>query len=113
MLRLSVLASTRSQRSNTLANGPPLTRAATIACAAASPTPLTDPRPYRIAEPSAAKSCSDRDTSGGSTLIPIRRHSSMYSESLSRSPDSHVSSAAMNACGSRHFMYAVWYVTTA
>ncbi len=63
--------STRSVKSQSEANGPPSSRAATIARAAESPTFLTAFRPKRILPSTTAKSHSEPFTSGGSTSIPI------------------------------------------
>ena len=49
--------------------------------------------------PTGAKFSSDSLTSGGSTLMPIRRHSSRYIASLSLSSPTLVSSAAMYSAG--------------
>jgi hypothetical protein len=114
-----------------------------IASTAFSPTPRTAIRPKRItptffgfplaaffrlppSSSSAAstytgvKSLSEMFTSGGRTRIPfapsgsvIRRHSSMYSTTLSVLPISNVSSAAMYSTGWYAFMYAVWKATMA
>jgi hypothetical protein len=62
---------TRSTRSQTDANGPSASRAATIVRAAASPTFFTAFSPKRIFPPTTAKSHCDSFTSGGSTSIPI------------------------------------------
>ena len=66
--------STRSVKSQIDANGPPSARAATILCAAVSPTFFTAFRPKRILPSTTAKSTAEELTSGGSTSMPISSH---------------------------------------
>ena len=49
--------------------------------------------------PTGVNMASDAFTSGGSTVMPIRRHSFRYSALLSLSPETEVSSAAMYSAG--------------
>jgi hypothetical protein len=56
------------------ANGPPSSRAATIARHVASPTFFTALSPKRIFPSTTAKSTCDSFTSGGSTSIPSSSH---------------------------------------
>ena len=49
--------------------------------------------------PTGEKSAFEELTSGGSTLMPIRRHSCRYSALLSLSSRTEVSSAAMYSAG--------------
>ena len=71
---LTTCGSTRSVNSQIDANGPPSSRAATMRCAAVSPTFFTAFRPKRIFPSTTAKSTADELTSGGSTSIPISSH---------------------------------------
>ena len=56
-------------------NGPFSSRARTIESTTLCPTLRTEARPKRMSVPTAVKSQEDSLTSGGSTLMPIRRHS--------------------------------------
>ena len=76
---LATVGSTRSVKSQREANEPPLSRAATIAAAAASPTFFTALSPKRIFPSTTAKSRWDELTSGGSTAIPISAQAFTYS----------------------------------
>ena len=66
---------------------------------AASPTFLIAARPKRIVSPATLNCTSETLASGGDTVRPMARHSSMYFTILSVSPISDVSSAAMNSTG--------------
>jgi hypothetical protein len=66
---------------------------------AASPTFLMAARPKRTMSPATLNCTLEVLTSGGSTRMPIARHSSMYFTILSVSPISDVSRAAMNSTG--------------
>ena len=74
-------------------------RAATIASTTFAPTLRIAARPNRMSVPTAANVATDSLTSGGSTLMPIRRHSLRYSADLSLSSATEVSSAAMYSAG--------------
>ena len=67
-------ASQRSVKSQMDVNGPPSSRARTIASAADSPTFFTAFRPKRIFPSTTAKSSCEWLTSGGSTSIPSSSH---------------------------------------
>src|SRR6266704_65622 len=74
---------------------PPLDlRAAMIASTTLPPTLRIAARPNRMSCPTGANVATDSLTSGGSTLMPIRRHSLRYSADLSLSSATEVSSAA-------------------
>ena len=64
-----------------------------------SPTLRIAVKPNRISAPRGVYSESDSFTSGGSTLIPMRRHSFKYRELLSLSSRTLVKSAAMYSVG--------------
>ena len=66
---------------------------------APSPTFFTAASPKRIESSTTVKLLPEALTSGGSTLIPISRHSAMYLTILSVSAASLVSSAAMYSTG--------------
>ncbi len=66
---------------------------------AVRPTFFTAARPKRIAWPCGVKFASLTLMSGGSTGMPISRHSLMYFTTLSVLPVSEVSIAAMNSTG--------------
>jgi hypothetical protein len=55
--------------------------------------------PNLMSSPTAVNIARDAFTSGGSTLIPIRRHSFRYSADLSLSPATEVSRPAMYSAG--------------
>ena len=83
--RFTCLKSTRAQRSNKSRKGRRFLsrRMASIAWV---PTFLTASSPKRIAFPSTRKERPLRFTSGGSTSMPMRRHSSTYSATFSGCP---------------------------
>ena len=78
---------------------PSFLRAATIDSIAFPPTFFTAASPNRIAAPCGVKFASLTLISGGSTAIPISRHSLMYFTTSSVLPVTDVSSAAMNSTG--------------
>ena len=107
-LRFTLRPSTRLQKSNSVRNGPPCSRATLTTSTAPSPTPLTAPRPKRITFLAAAvlahvltteKSVSDSLTSGRSTAMPFAFASAMNFTTASVSSLSQVSSAAKNSTG--------------
>ncbi len=63
------------------------------------PTFFTAASPKRIASPCGVNCAPETCTSGGSTAIPISRHSPMYFTTLSGFEVSEVSNAAMNSTG--------------
>ena len=76
---------------------------------APSPTFRTAPRPKRIRRsPVTVNLKPDSFTSGGNTSRPSSRASRMYCTTLSVSPISELSSAAMNSAGWWVFSHAVW-----
>ena len=94
-----------------LLNRPPTSLRAFITDSIAfPPTFFTAARPNRIDSPSGVTSgvnCAPEVcTSGGSTLIPISRHSPMYFTTLSGFDVSEVSSAAMNLS-----LIHIWFPT--
>ena len=68
---LTARASTRSQKSHRLVNGPPSARARLIASTAAWPTPFTASSPKRMLPSTTMNSWSDSLTSGGRIAIPM------------------------------------------
>ena len=64
-----------------------------------SPTLRIADKPKRMSAPTGVKFESEELTSGGSTLMPIRRHSCKYCADLSLSSLTDVSSAAMYSAG--------------
>jgi hypothetical protein len=74
-------------------------RAATIASTTFAPTLRMAVRPNRMSVPTGVKFAADSFTSGGSTLMPSRRHSLRYRADLSLSSRTLVSSAAMYSAG--------------
>ena len=97
--RLTARRSTRSQKSKSERKGPSLARAARMASTAPSPTFLMAASPKRMWPTSwpgtTVKCIVDWFASGGSTSIPIARHSPMYWTILSVFARSEVSRAAM------------------
>jgi hypothetical protein len=87
------------QKSSKVENDPSPLRDLKIDCIAASPTFLIAASPKRTVSPATLNCTAETFTSGGSTRIPIARHSSIYFTILSVSPISEVSSAAMNSTG--------------
>ena len=83
----------------TLVNFPTRRPPARMDSTAVDPSPLTAPRPNRIADPTAVNDHALSLTSGGSTAIPISRHSWKYLATLSFEDISEVSIAVMNATG--------------
>ena len=96
---LMVPISIRRQKSVSDVNGPPLLRSSSRFCKAASPTFFTAAKPKRMALPSTLKFTELAFISGGSTAIPIRRHCSIYTLTLTVVPITLVSIAAMNSSG--------------
>ena len=74
-------------------------RARRIASTAPSPTFLMAASPNRMSLPTTVKKMSDWFTSGGSTRMPMSRHSPMYTTILSVLARSEVRSAAMKYAG--------------
>jgi hypothetical protein len=74
-------------------------RVRTIEATTLVPTLRIADRPKRMSVPRGVKSLSESLTSGGSTLMPMRRHSARYSALLSLSSLTDVSSAAMYSAG--------------
>ena len=63
------------------------------------PTFLMAARPKTMLSPAGVKLAAEICTSGGTTLMPISRHSPMYLTTFSGLEVSEVSSAAMNSTG--------------
>jgi hypothetical protein len=80
-------------------NAPFSSRVRTIASTTFAPTLRTAVRPKRMSAPTAVKFAADEFTSGGSTVMPMWRHSPRYSADLSLSSLTDVSSAAMYSTG--------------
>ena len=64
-----------------------------------TPTLRIAARPNRMSSPTEVNRAEEAFTSGGSTLMPIRRHSARYTADLSLSSPTEVSSAAMYSAG--------------
>ena len=96
---LQTTAGTLRRKSSNEVKAPWLSRVATIASTTLVPTLRIAARPNRMSVPTAAKFATDSLTSGGSTLMPIRRHSPRYSADLSLSSRTLVSTAAMYSAG--------------
>ena len=111
--RLLSRRSTREQKSVSDLNGPSPRRASRTDATAPSPTPLTAPRPKRIASPSGVKDSSDLFTSGGKTGIFISRHVLTYFTTSSELPELAVSVAARNSTAWCTFIQAVRYARSA
>src|SRR5579875_54985 len=90
---------TLRRKSEKLVKAPLDLRVATMASTTLLPTLRTAARPNLMCSPTGVKLAADAFTSGGSTLIPVRRHSFRYSADLSLSPAVEVSSAAMYSAG--------------
>ena len=74
-------------------------RAAIMPSTTFAPTLRIAPMPKRISFPTGAKVRVDSFTSGGSTVIPMARHSLRYRASLSLLSPTLVSRAAIYSCG--------------
>src|ERR1022692_1025719 len=96
---LQTLTGTLRRKSEKLVKLPLAVRAATMDSTTAAPTLRTAAMPNRISESTGVNRAVDEFTSGGRTLIPIRRHSLRYSADLSLSPATEVRSAAMYSAG--------------
>ena len=72
---LQATASILRRKSEKSLNAPFSSRARTIASTTLCPTLRIEASPKRMSVPTAVKSADDSFTSGGSTLMPIRRHS--------------------------------------
>ena len=72
---LQTTASTFCRKSPKSANAPLALRVATIDPTTLAPTLRIAVRPKRMSVPVGVKSASDSLTHGGSTLMPMRRHS--------------------------------------
>ena len=72
---LQTTASTLRRKSEKSVNAPFSLRAAQIASTTLTPTLRIPPRPKRMSAPTGAKLRTESLTSGGRTVIPIRRHS--------------------------------------
>ena len=90
---------TLRRKSENPANSPLDLRAAMIDSTTLPPTLRIAARPNLMSLPTGANVATDSLTSGGSTLMPIRRHSFRYSADLSLSSATEVSSAAMYSAG--------------
>ena len=93
--RFASRRSMRVQKSVSERNGPPSARAAMIDSIAPWPTFLTASSPNRIASPSTVNSRWLAWTSGGSTSMPIRRHSATAAATFSSLARNAVSTAVM------------------
>ena len=97
--RFTSWRSSRRQKSTSDVKGPSCSRAATMASIAFCPRFLIAPSPNRIVSPSTPNEKRETLTSGGRTAMPIARHSSMWTTTLSVFAISEVRSAAMNSTG--------------
>ena len=97
--RLTSWRSRRRQKSTSDRRNAPCSRAATIVSIAFWPRFLIAPSPKRIVSPSTPNEKRETLTSGGRTPMPIVRHSSMWTTTLSVFAISDVRSAAMNSTG--------------
>ncbi len=96
---LHTVTGTLRRKSAKLVNVPLDRRAASIASTTLMPTLRTAARPNLMSSPTGVKLAEEAFTSGGSTRMPIRRHSFRYSADLSLSPAMEVSRAAMYSAG--------------
>ena len=96
---LQTWASTLARKSPKDANRPLDSRDALMDATTPSPTFLIAARPKRISFPRGVYSPFDSLTSGGKTLMPIRRHSLRYNADLSLSSRTLVRRAAMYSVG--------------
>ena len=97
--RFTARGSTRSTTSVSEVNAPVSWRACRIASTDPRPTFFTAARPNRMASPATVKSSNDSFTSGGSTRMPMRTDSATAAATLSVSPASLLSTAAMYSAG--------------
>ena len=93
--RLSSLPAMRRQKSSRLRNGPSSSRREISSFMKPRPMLFIATRPKRISFPLTEKSANDSLTSGGRSLMPISRHSAMYSAILVLLSSTDESSAAM------------------
>ena len=96
LLRTSIFLFIKSSRSLNL---PFSLRSSTIASITALPTLLIAESAYLIESPDTENAPSPSFTSGGSSLIPILLHTSMYSETFDALSITDVMRAAMNSSG--------------
>jgi len=96
---LTARTSTRRQKSHSEANGPPSSRAPTIASTAAEPTFLTASRPKRMLLSWTSKLWLDSLTSGGSTSMPMSSQQETKNGTLSLVDITDEISAAMYSAG--------------
>ena len=72
---LHTLTGTLFRKSEKLVNAPSVLRVATMASTTAVPTFRTAASPNRMSPPTGVNVAAEAFTSGGSTVIPMRRHS--------------------------------------
>ena len=94
----------RRQNSSKPVKGPFSARSCISSWMKRSPMFLMATRPKRIFPPTTVKRASDSFTSGGRTLMPISRHSVIYSATLALESRTLVSRAAMYSQGQWHFI---------
>src|SRR5256885_14237450 len=108
---LQATGSTFARKSGKSAYAPFARRVVMIDATTFSPTLRMADKPNRMSVPTGVKLESEELTSGGRTLMPIRRHSWRYCADLSLSSLIDVSSAAMYSAGKFALRYAVQYDT--
>ena len=91
--------STRRQKSQIVVNGPPSSRARTMAATAWLPTFFTASSPKRMLPSTTLKSCPDMFTSGGRTSIPMSSQRATKKGTLSLVDMTELISAAMYSAG--------------
>ena len=89
----------REQKSLNERKGPPLCRSFSKAATKLRPTFFTAARPKRMVLSQTVKSAPDWLMSGVRMVMPISRHSRMYSDTLALSPSTEVRRAAIYSVG--------------
>ena len=97
--RLRSRPAMRRQKSSRLRKGPSSARRAISSFIKPRPMLFIATRPKRMFFPTTEKSAADSFTSGGSSFMPMSRHSAMYSAILRLLSSTEDSSAAMYCCG--------------
>lgn len=102
--RPSSLPAIRRQNSSKPVNGPFSLRSCISCWINFSPIFFIATSPKRMFRPETVKRASDSFTSGGRTLMPMSRHSEIYSATLPVESSTLVSSAAIYSQGQWHFI---------
>ena len=98
-LRFMSWSKSRLQKSMKSAKGPSFSRSASRLTMKFRPTPFSATKPNRIPSATTVKSAPDWFTSGGSSWMPMSRHSAMYSATFSVESSTEVSRAAIYSLG--------------